>query len=51
MCRIKGNIAGSKKNPKLTYHTPLSGWYKRIEAEACFEDEASAEAEGFIKVK
>lgn len=50
-CRIKGNVSGSKKNPKKTYHTPLSGWYKRIKAEQCFDDEASAEAEGFIKVK
>lgn len=50
-CPIKGNIAGSKKNPKKTYHTPLSGWYKRIEPEACFESEDKAEAAGFSKVK
>lgn len=50
-CPIKGNIAGSKKNPKLTYHTPLSGWYKRIAYEQCFADEAEAEAAGFTKVK
>lgn len=50
-CPIKGNISGSKKNPKKTYHTPLSGWYKRIEAEQCFVDEAEAEAAGFVKVK
>ncbi len=50
-CPIKGNVAGSKKNPKKTYHTPASGWYKRIEAEECFVDEASAEAAGFAKVK
>ena len=50
-CRIKGNISGSKKNPKKTYHTPLSGWYKRIAYEACFETETEAEAEGFKLVK
>lgn len=50
-CRIKGNISGTKKNPKKTYHTPLSGWYKRIVAEACFDDEVAAEASGFMKVK
>gem|GEM_PF-5319123 len=50
-CPIKGNIAGSKKNPKLTYHTPLSGWYKRIKYEQCFETEAEAQTAGFIKVK
>lgn len=51
ICPIKGNVSGSKKNPKQTYHTPASGWYKRIEAEACFADETSAQAEGFVKVK
>lgn len=50
-CPIKGNIAGSKKNPKKTYHTPLSGWYKRIKHEQCFVDETAAEAAGFTKVK
>ncbi len=50
-CRIKGNIAGSKKNPKFTYHTPLSGWYKRLKYERCFETELEAESAGFIKVK
>jgi len=51
VCPIKGNIAGSKKNPKKTYHTPLSGWYKRIKAEQCFEDETEAGNAGFTKVK
>jgi len=51
VCPIKGNIAGSKKNPKKTYHTPLSGWYKRIVYEECFDSEEAAEAAGFKKVK
>ncbi|NCP67438.1 hypothetical protein GW756_02045 [bacterium] len=50
-CPIKGNVAGSKKNPKKTFHTPASGWYKRIEAEQCFADEAAAKSAGFEKVK
>lgn len=50
-CRIKGNISGSKKNPVKTFHTPLSGWYGRIDPEMCFETEIEAEAEGFRKVK
>ncbi len=50
-CRIKGNISGSKKNPVKTYHTPLSGWYKRIEYEKCFESEEAAIKAGFIKTK
>lgn len=50
-CPIKGNISGSKSNPTKTYHTPLSGWYKRIEEEACFETEEAAEGAGFRKVK
>jgi len=50
-CPIKGNIAGSKKNPKKTYHTPLSGWYKRLAYEACFKNPAEAEAAGFKLVK
>lgn len=50
-CPIKGNVSGSKKNPKKTYHTPYSGWYSRIEAEACFENETQAQAAGFSKVK
>lgn len=50
-CPIKGNIAGSKKNPKKTYHTPLSGWYERLQYEACFENEEEAQKAGFTKVK
>lgn len=50
-CPIKGNISGSKKSPKKTFHTPLSGWYKRIEVEQCFKSEDEALKAGFIKVK
>ncbi len=50
-CRIKGNISGSKKNPQKTYHTPLSGWYKRLKYEECFETEEEALKAGFKKIK
>jgi len=50
-CRIKGNITGSKKSPKKTFHTPISGWYKRIQPEQCFENEGEALEAGFAKVK
>lgn len=50
-CPVKGNVSGSKKNPTKTYHTSLSGWYKRIEPEACFETEQEAMEAGFRKVK
>jgi len=50
-CRIKGNISGSKKKPIKKYHTPLSGWYKNLKYEKCFENEAEALNSGFIKVK
>jgi len=50
-CPIKGNISGNKKKPVKTYHTPKSGWYKRIKQEECFETEAAAENAGFTKVK
>ncbi len=50
-CPIKGNISGSKKKPKLTYHTPASGWYKRLQPEACFVSEIEAEGAGFAKIK
>jgi endonuclease YncB( thermonuclease family) len=46
-CRIKGNISSGK----YTYHTPESGWYKRIKPERCFENEMAADAAGFVKVK
>ncbi len=50
-CKIKGNISGSKKNPVKKYHTPKSGWYKKLKYEACFNSELQAEKLGFIKVK
>ncbi len=50
-CRIKGNISGSKKTPKKTYHTPNSGWYNRLKYEKCFETEKEAQKAGFKKVK
>ncbi len=50
-CRIKGNISGTKKKRKKTYHTPRSGWYKRIVAERCFETAEAAELAGFRKIK
>ncbi len=50
-CRIKGNISGSKKNPIKTYHTPKSGWYKRIKPEKCFTTEDEALEAGFRKIK
>ncbi len=50
-CPIKGNVSGSKKNPKKTYHTPLSSWYKRIQYEQCFNTEKEAVEAGFKKVK
>lgn len=46
-CPIKGNISGSKK----TYHTPASGWYKRLQYEQCFQTEDEAKNAGFTKVK
>lgn len=50
-CPIKGNISGTKKAPIKKYHTPLSGWYKRLKPEECFVDESEAKAAGFSKVK
>ncbi len=46
-CPIKANISKGK----YTYHTPESGWYKRIKPERCFVSESDAEEAGFVKVK
>lgn len=50
-CPIKGNISGTKKSPIKTYHTVLSGWYDRIQAEQCFQTEDEANFAGFRKIK
>lgn len=50
-CPIKGNISGTKKYPIKTYHTVLSGWYDRIQAEQCFQTEDEANVAGFRKIK
>lgn len=50
-CPIKGNVSGSKKTPKKTFHTPASGWYTRIQPERCFNTEQEAVEAGFLKVK
>jgi len=50
-CPIKGTTSGTKKGPIKRYHTPKSGWYKRLKNPRCFTNEAEAKEQGFVKVK
>lgn len=45
--KIKGNISSSSK----IYHMPGGSFYKRTQAEACFDTEEQAKAAGFRKSK